>query len=73
MIAILTVIVSCWLLFSVLKLSVRVAWGIVKVTAYALCILALPALIVCAITAGGLILLLPVALLAGAWGIMKCC
>lgn len=73
MIAILTVIVSCWLLFNILKLSVKVAWGIAKVTAYALCILALPALIVCAITAGGLILLLPVALLAGAWGIMKCC
>lgn len=73
MIVILSVIVFCWLLFNILELSVRVAWGIAKVTAYALCILALPALIVCVIAAGGLALLLPIALLAGAWGIMKCC
>jgi len=50
-----------------------VAWGLAKFMAYGLCILALLALVLCVMTAGGIVLLLPIALLAGAWGIMSAC
>ena len=36
-------------------------------------LLALPVLIVCLLFAGGMVLLLPVALIALAWGILKAC
>lgn len=69
---ILACIVCGVLLFGALKLSVSITWGIAKVIAYALCAIALPVLIVSTITvAGGIILLLPVFLIAAAWGILR--
>lgn len=68
---ILTVFVCCWLLYQILRLSFKVAWGLTKFIAYGLCILALPALVLCVMTAGGIVLLLPIALLAAAFGIIK--
>ena len=48
-----------------------VAWGLTKFIAYGLCILALPAIVLCVMTAGGIVLLLPIALLAAAFGIIN--
>ena len=73
LLTILIVYVCCWLLYQTLRLSFKVAWGVAKFMAYGLCILALPALALCVMTAGGIVLLLPIALLAGAWGIMSAC
>ena len=59
------------LLFEAIKLSIRVAWGIAKFIAGLLCVVALPLLIIVIVTAGGLFLLLPILLVAGACGILK--
>lgn len=66
-------LVSGWLLFEVIKLSVKVAWGIAKVIAWMLSIVALPLFVILAISAGGFILLLPVGLLAAAFGLLLMC
>lgn len=62
-----------WLLFKAFRLTLRVAWGLTKVIAIALFILAIPALIACLLFAGGLLLLIPVAMAGFAFGILKCC
>lgn len=65
--------IFAWLLFEVIKLSLKVAWGLAKVIGIVLCAAAFPLLIVLAVTASGFILLLPVALLAAAFGVLKQC
>lgn len=59
------------LLVEAIKLSIKVAWGIAKVIAGILCIVALPLLIIVIVSAGGLLLFLPILLVAGACGILK--
>lgn len=62
-----------WLGWKVLKLSFRITWGTTKVIASILLALALPALLLCLVFAGGLLLLLPLALVGGAfWLLAKC-
>lgn len=58
------------LLFGAIKLSLRVAWGLTKAIACALCVIAFPLLIVIVLTAGGFVILLPVLLVAGACGLL---
>ena len=53
------------------KLLFKLTWGIAKVIAVILLIIALPTLIGGLMVAGGLVLLIPVALLIGAIGIIK--
>lgn len=53
------------------KLLFKLTWGIAKVVAVILMIIALPTLIGGLMVAGGLVLLIPVALLIGAIGIIK--
>lgn len=73
MLIIATVIISAWFLWGIIKLSFTVAWGITKAIAWILSILALPLLLIIALTAGGFILLLPVVLLAAAFAVLKSC
>lgn len=73
LILIATIIVSGWLLWGIIKLSFKVAWGAAKVIAWILSIIALPLLAVLAISAGGLVLFLPVGLLVVAIGLLKAC
>lgn len=54
-----------------IKLLFKLTWGIAKVIAIILIIIALPTLIGGLMIAGGLILLIPVALIIGAIGIIK--
>lgn len=54
-----------------IKLMFKLTWDIAKVIAVILMIIALPTLIGGLMVAGGLILLIPVALLIGAIGIIK--
>ena len=54
-----------------IKLMFKLTWGLTKVIAVILMILALPTLIGGLMVAGGLVLLIPVALLIGAIGIIK--
>ena len=68
-----TIIVSGWLLWGIIKLSFKVAWGAAKVVAWLLSIIALPLLVILSISAGGLILFLPVGLLVMAIGLLRAC
>ena len=73
MFEILVLVLFCWLFFKAIGLAFKVAWGAAKVIAVLLSVLALPLLIVCLLFAGGFVLLVPVLLIAGAFGIWKAC
>ena len=73
MFELLGVIVFAWLLIKTLGLAVRLTWSMAKVIASILMVLALPLLIVCLLFVGGAILLLPIAMIGIAAGIMKFC
>lgn len=65
------VIFFCWLLIGAIRLAFRVTWGLAKVVAAILFVFAIPILIVCLLFAGGLFILLPVALIGAAWCVLK--
>ena len=73
MFELLILVLFCWIFFGAIKLLFKVAWGLAKVLAVVLFILALPSLIGCLLYASGVILLLPVFLITVAWGILKAC
>lgn len=62
-----------WLFFEAIRLAAKVTWGLAKVAAIILFVIALPALIGGLLMASGIILLIPVALVAIALGILKAC
>lgn len=64
-------ILAVVLLIKAIKLIVKLSWGIAKIIATVLLVLSIPAFIVCLILAGGLFLLIPVALIAAAIGVIK--
>lgn len=71
MFELLVLILFGWMFFGALRLVCKVTWGLAKIAAVILMALALPILVVCLLFAGGMVLLLPVALIALAWGLMK--
>lgn len=62
-----------WIFFKALGLALRVAWGTARIVASVLFGLAVPLLLVCLIFAGGIALLLPLALVGIAFGLLKAC
>ena len=64
-------IVFIWLFFKVLGLVLKAAWSVTKFIASALMTIAVPLLIGCLIFAGGMFLLIPVILIAVAFGLLK--
>ena len=62
-----------WLLLKVIGLAFRVAWGAAKIAASILFALAVPMLVLCLIFAGGLLILVPLAMLGVAFGLLKSC
>ena len=73
MLELLTIIVFCWLSFKLLGLFFRMAWGMAKFIASLLFIIALPMLVLMLVFAGGMLLMIPLGLLALALGILKTC
>lgn len=71
MLEIFMVILFFWLFFKVLGLFFRVAWGTTKLIATVLFALAIPMLIGCLLFAGGLLLLVPLALAGIAFALLK--
>lgn len=67
------VIAFCWLFFKALGLAFRMAWGTARIIASVLFSIAVPLLIACLIFAGGIALLLPLALVGIAFGLLKAC
>lgn len=73
MLEIIFTILAIWLFFKAIGLAFKITWGAAKIGATILLTLAVPAFILLLIFAGGFILLLPVALIAGAVGLLKAC
>ena len=73
MMELLVVLVFCWLFFKAMGLAFRMAWGTAKILASVLFAIAVPMLILCLVFAGGLLLLLPLALIGIAFGVLRTC
>ena len=73
MFELLVLILFVWLFVKAIGLTFRVTWGLAKVIAVLLFALAVPALFVCLLVIGGAAILIPVALVAAAFGILKAC
>ena len=73
MLEILMTVLFCWLFFKALGLAFKAAWGAAKIAASVLLAIACPLLAVCLIFAGGIILLVPIAIIAAAFGLLKAC
>ena len=71
MLELLLTVLFCWLFFKAIGLAFRVAWGTTKIIAALLFALAVPMLFVCLLFAGGLLLLVPITLIAIAFGLLK--
>jgi hypothetical protein len=71
MLEILTIILFCWLFFKAMGLAFRVAWGTAKMIASVLFALAVPMLVISLLFAGGILLLVPLALVGLAFGLLK--
>ena len=66
-------ILFVWLLFKVIGRALRGAWGAAKIAASILVTLAVPLLVLCLVFAGGVLILVPLALLGAAFGLLKGC
>ena len=73
MLEILTLIALVWIGFHALKLLFKVAWCMAKVFAVILLVMAFPGLLVCLFAIGGAIVLIPLAMVAVAFGLLKSC
>lgn len=73
MFELLTVIVFVWLLVKAVGLAFKLTWGVAKVIASILMVVALPVLVVCLIFVGGIALIVPIAVIGIAVGILKAC
>lgn len=73
MFELLVLIAFGWLFIKAIGLAFKVTWGLAKVVAVILFVSALPALIGCLLVASGIALLIPVALVGAACGILKAC
>lgn len=71
MLEILLVALFCWLFFKGVGLVFKLTWCAAKVVAVILGVLSLPIMIGGLLLAGGLILLLPTAMIAAACGLLK--
>ena len=67
------IFVFVWLFVKSVGLAFHVTWGLAKIPATLLFVIALPLLVVFAILGSLLPLLLPLALVAAAFGILKNC
>ena len=73
MFELLTIAIFIWLLVKAAGFAFKLTWGIAKVTATILIGVALPVLIICLVFVGGIVLLVPLGMVAIAAGILKAC
>ena len=71
MLELFTIVLFCWLFFKALGLAFRAAWGVAKIAASILFAIAVPLLFVSLTFAGGVLLLVPVAMIGIAFGLLK--
>ena len=73
MLEIIISLLTICLFVAAIRLAFKITWGVTKIIATVLMVLAIPVFIVCLIFAGGMVLLIPVALIGGAIGLLKLC
>ena len=73
MFELLTVVIFIWLLVKAAGFAFKLTWGVAKIVATILIGVALPVLVVCLVFAGGIVLLVPLVMIAIAVGILKAC
>ncbi len=73
MFELLTIALFVWLMVKVIGLTFKLTWGAAKIFASILMVLAVPVLFVCLLFVGGIALLVPLVLIAVAFGIVKAC
>lgn len=73
MLELLAVLVFIWLLVKSIGLVLRLTWGVAKLIASILMVLALPLLVVCLVFASGLTLIVPIGMIVLAAGVAKTC
>ena len=73
MFELLVIIAFLWLMFKAIGLAFKLTWSLAKIVASILMVLALPLLIIGILFWSGIALLIPVALLCGAFGMLKAC
>lgn len=73
MFEILILLLFGWIFFGSIRLMFKITWGLTKVLAVILLIVALPLLIGFLLYASGIILLLPIGLAGIAWSILRAC
>ncbi len=71
MFEILVSVIFIWLMIKVLGVVFKITWGLAKIAAFILLFLAAPGLILCLAFAGGLLLLVPLALIVAAFILVK--
>ena len=69
----LVIALFCWLSVKAVGLALSITWGAAKILASLLFVIAVPMLFICLLFAGGIVLLLPLALIGGAVGLLKAC
>ena len=70
MFTLLVIIAFIFLAIKFFGLAFKIAWGLAKVVASILFVLALPALVICVLFTSGLFLLLPIVLIVAAIGLL---
>ncbi len=73
MFELITLLLFLWLMAKVIGLAFRLTWGVAKILAAVLMVVAAPLFVVCLIFAGGIVLLAPLALIGIAFAIVKAC
>ena len=73
MFELLVIVLFIWLAVKAVGLALRLTWGAAKLLASILFVVAVPLLIGCVLFAGGLLLLVPLLLVAAAVAILKVC
>ena len=73
MFEVLTVVIFIWLLVKAIGLAFKLTWGVAKIAASILIVLAFPVLFLCLIFVGGIALLVPIIMIAIAAGLLKAC
>ena len=68
-----TLLIFVWLLIHAIRLALTLTWGIAKLCAGILMVLALPVFILCLIFAGGIVLIFPIVMVCIAAGILRHC
>ena len=73
MFELLTIVIFIWLLVKTIGLAFRFTWGMAKIIATIMMVIALPVLIFCLVFVGGLALMIPIAVIGMAFGLLKAC